>query len=160
MKRNDKKSRTSLLITTALAGLSTVLLTGCISSGSKLADSSDNVQLNQGNYTVVKANAIGTSRGFKLLGLIPLNRASYAAAKKDLYKSVDGKIDGRSIALSNQSEEKSSLYLILFSVPKITISADVIEFDSPAPAQPAVAPPAATNTTETPTAPEQVEPAP
>jgi hypothetical protein len=36
------------------------------------------------------------------------------------------------VALANQTEDRSSLYLILFSIPRVTITADVIEFtDAP-----------------------------
>jgi hypothetical protein len=37
---------------------------------------------------------------------------------------------GRSVALANQTEDVSSLNLIVFSIPKVTITADVIEFTS------------------------------
>jgi hypothetical protein len=35
---------------------------------------------------------------------------------------------GAAVALTNELEDKSTLYLILFSVPKLTLTADVIEF--------------------------------
>jgi len=50
-----------------------------------------------------------------------------------LYKSVGESLEGRAIALVNQTEDASELSFILFSIPKVTISADVIEYiDEPA----------------------------
>ena len=77
---------------------------------------------------MIKAGAIGHSSGFKLLGIIPFASPNYAEAKTDLYKSVGEPLTGRSVALANQTEDRSSIYLILFSIPKVTITADVIEF--------------------------------
>jgi len=45
-----------------------------------------------------------------------------------LYASVSEPLKGRAVALSNEMEDRSVLYLILFSVPKLTVTADVIEF--------------------------------
>ncbi len=63
-----------------------------------------------------------------MFGFIPITNPSYAGAKKDLYASIGTDVTDRSLALANQTEDRSSLYLVLFSIPKITISADVIEF--------------------------------
>jgi hypothetical protein len=35
---------------------------------------------------------------------------------------------GKSLALANATEDRSSLYLVLFSIPRISVTADVIEF--------------------------------
>jgi hypothetical protein len=42
--------------------------------------------------------------------------------------SEDQPLTGKAVALTNELEDKTTLYLILFSVPKLTLSADVIEF--------------------------------
>ena len=81
------------------------------------------VVLKSNNYKVLKAGARGDSYGFYLLGLI-----SYADAKYDLYDGIGHKLEGRSIALANQTEDTSTVYLILFSFPRITITADIVEF--------------------------------
>ena len=76
---------------------------------------------------------MGKSRGFWLL-FIPIADPSYADAKASLYRSVESELKpgetltGKAIALANQTEDRSSLMLILFSIPKVTITADVIEF--------------------------------
>lgn len=86
------------------------------------------VNLNGNNYRVIKAGARGEDFGFALFGFITLVSPSYADAKDQLYASVGESLKGRAIALANQTEDRSTLYVILFSLPKITLTADVIEF--------------------------------
>jgi hypothetical protein len=113
----------------ALLLLTATLLGGCSSTGEfKGQTTGTAVNLQQKNFKVLKAAAKGESSGFKLLGLIPFASPTYAQAKVDLYNSVGESLAGRAVALANQTEDKSSTYLILFSIPKITITADVIEF--------------------------------
>jgi hypothetical protein len=108
------------------------LFAGCSSSRVQMTEQSTKtaVDLKQGNYKMVKAGAMGTSYGFRLLGVLPFASPSYAAAREDLYSSVGGgvSVSGRSIALANQMEDRSVIYLVLFSIPKRTLTADVIEF--------------------------------
>lgn len=115
-----------------LAVMCSVLLavaSGCASNGElKGQTTGTDVQLNQKNYQLIKASAVGKSYGFYLLGFIPFDSPTYAAAKVDLYKSTGESLTGKAIALANQTEDRSTLYLILFSIPKVTITADVIEF--------------------------------
>lgn len=83
---------------------------------------------NRKNYRVVKTSARGTSRGFRLLGIIPFGSPSYANAKADLYRSVGQPLEGRAVVLAHQTEDRGSRYLILFSFPKLTLTADVLEY--------------------------------
>ena len=106
------------------------LLTGCASEGNFQHSNGTAVDLNNNNYRMIKAGASGSSTGFSLLGIIPFGSPTYSQAKSELYKSVNEPLVGRSIALANSTEDKSTTYLILFSLPKITITADVIEFTS------------------------------
>ena len=85
------------------------------------------------NYKLIKAGVMGHSSGFRLLGIVPITSPNYANAKASLYKSVSEPLTGRAVALANQTEDKSTLYLILFSIPRVTITADVIEFTDNAP---------------------------
>jgi hypothetical protein len=130
------------------ASLCALLQTGCTTaSGCFNQSTGTGVSLSQGNYRIVRANARGESTGFALLGIIPLAKPRYARAKQNLYDSVGEPLSGRAIALANQTEDRSTLYLILFSLPKLTLTADIIEFvDSPADAarqgMPAGMPPA------------------
>ena len=109
--------------------IATSLLAGCGgSAGDMQQTTGTGVSLHGNNYRIVKADARGQSSGFYLLGIIPFAMPTYADAKADLYNSVGQKLEGRSIALANQTSDNSNLYLILFSVPRITITADVVEF--------------------------------
>lgn len=102
---------------------------GCSASrGIMNEQTSTGVSLSKNNYTIVKAGAKGESTGFCLLGFICFVSPNYAEAKADLYNSSREKLEGRSIALANQTQDHSSLYLILFSIPKVTITADIVEF--------------------------------
>lgn len=120
--------KTKPLLLVLASGL---LLAGCSSQGDYRHSNATDVNLNQNNYRIVKAGAIGKSTGFDLLGIIPFASPNYGEAKSDLYKSVGQDLTGRSIALANQTEDRGTIYLILFSLPKLTITADVIEFTSP-----------------------------
>jgi hypothetical protein len=127
------KSLASISTRLALMAASAMLLclaTGCSSVGEMSGQTGTNVQLTRNNYKVIKAGAKGESYGFSLLGIIPFTSPNYADAKEALYKSVDMPLTGKAVALSNQTEDRSNLYLILFSIPKVTITADVIEFTS------------------------------
>ncbi len=110
-----------------------MLLVGCSSTGSMPQSTGTNVSLAGNNYKVLKAGAKGTSSGFYLLGIIPIVSPDYAEAKADLYESVGVSLEGRAIALANQTQDRSFLYLILFSIPKITVTADIVEFNAAAP---------------------------
>lgn len=112
----------------ALLALTALLTTGCASQGEFKQATGTGVQLTGNNYRVIKAGASGESAGFYLLGFIPIVSPSYADAKNDLYSNVGRSLEGRSVALANQTEDRSSLYLIVFSIPRVKISADVIEF--------------------------------
>lgn len=102
---------------------------GCANNqGEFRQNTATGVNLAKSNYKVVKAGVRGESKGFKLLGIIPFSSPNYADAKASLYASADENLAGRSIALANQTEDRSSTYLILFSIPKVTVTADIIEF--------------------------------
>ena len=119
-----------LLNNKALAALilSFSVLGGCSGTGDFQQSTDTSVSLERNNYKLIKSGAVGRSSGFKLLGIIPIVSPSYAEAKRDLYQSAGQTLEGRSIALANQTQDKSSLYLVLFSIPTITFSADIVEF--------------------------------
>ncbi|HUW31152.1 MAG TPA: DUF6567 family protein [Planctomycetota bacterium] len=104
-----------------------VFISGCAASGSFPHASTTNVSLAQDNYLVVKSNVIGNSSGFKLLGLLPLSAPRYTAAMADLYENASIR-EGRAYALTNVIQERSTTYIILFSVPRLTVRADIVEF--------------------------------
>ena len=112
--------------------LITFLVYGCVSSGGAgrmMQSTETGVVLKESNYKMLKAGAEGSSYGFSLFGFIPIASPSYANAKKALYASVKEPLEGRPVALANQTEDHKTLYLILFSIPRITLSADVVEFN-------------------------------
>ena len=115
---------------TLMVLISALAVTGCASHGDYRVGNNTAVNLNGNNYRVVKANATGESTGFRLLGIIPFASPKYSVAKANIYKSVQEPLAGRSIALANQTEDRSTIYVILFSLPKLTLTADVIEFTS------------------------------
>ncbi|MGR9088668.1 MAG: DUF6567 family protein [Gammaproteobacteria bacterium] len=104
------------------------LLSGLVpaSGGTQLLTGTE-VKLSRQNYKIVKANAIGSSTGFSFLGLITMKPPRYDDAMTKLYQS-GGVTEGKAQALVNVVHEFSSAYFILFSLPKITVRADVIEF--------------------------------
>ena len=86
------------------------------------------VDQNRNNFRVIKACAKGESSGFSLLGILQFVSPSYTEAKEKMYASAGGHLEGKAVTLVNQTEEYSSIYLILFSIPKLTLTADVIEY--------------------------------
>lgn len=112
-----------------IVGTILITLTGCTSSGTiKGQSTSATVDLSRNNYRVLKAGAVGKSSGFKLLGFLNFSSPSYAKAKNNLYKDVNTTLEGKAIALINQTEDSSTVNLLLFQITKLTLSADVIEY--------------------------------
>jgi len=102
---------------------------GCASTGEfRGQGTAASVSLEKKNYRIIKVAAKGESSGFKLLGLIPFASPTYSEAKESLYESINQPLEGRAIALVNQTEDRSYMYFILFSIPKITLTADIIEY--------------------------------
>lgn len=89
------------------------------------------VRLQEANFIVTKTNVVGQSKGFSLLGILTIVPAKYTTAASRLYKQAEMQ-QGRSQTLANMVMEKDSTYLILFSIPRTAIRADVIEFIPPA----------------------------
>jgi len=111
-----------------------VVAAGCASSHVNVGQSTTTaVDLKGKNYQMIQAGATGTSYGFRLLGILPFASPHYAAARQDLYASVKVPLTGKAVALADQMEDRSTLYLILFSIPKVTLTADVIEFTDSSP---------------------------
>jgi len=86
------------------------------------------VNLSEGNFVVVKTNLVGRSKGFSLLGFIPIYPARLTTAMDRLYANAEIQ-PGQSESLAHLITEHSSSYWILFSLPEITARADVIQFN-------------------------------
>ena len=86
------------------------------------------VSLTGNNYRVLQTNLIARSRGFKLLGFITIKSASYVQAMSRLCAQAQIQ-EGRPQVFANVVYETGGPNLILFSIPRIRIRADVIEFN-------------------------------
>jgi hypothetical protein len=85
------------------------------------------VLLSTDNYKILKTNVVGTDWGINLLGLIPIVSPDYTKAVAKLYAA--GEVtEGRPQAIANVLQQHTSPFFILFSIPRITFRADVIEF--------------------------------
>jgi len=127
LKKKDIQMKSKIL-TFAVCLAFMAILTGCSSVGEMKGGRTDtSISLAGKNYKLIKGGAQGKDYGFWFL-FIPIVSPNYADAKASLYKSVDEPLTGKAIALANQTEDRSCLFLILVSIPRITITADVIEF--------------------------------
>ena len=101
-----------------------LFITGCISVGD--IPLRYDTSLTQKNFQVVQKNVRGEDSGFSLFCIIPFASPSYADAMGDLHNQVS--MLGKPIALVNVTRDESLKCFILFGIPEITISAEVIEF--------------------------------
>jgi hypothetical protein len=123
------KMKISNILSVFFVGFVSFNVSGCVEGTGRFNQSNETrVGLDGNNYKMVKAGVRGESTGFTLLGILPLVAPSYADAKANLYANTGENLTGRSIALANQTEDKSGINLLIFQVPKVTITADVVEF--------------------------------
>lgn len=104
------------------------------------------VKLEQANFVTVKTNVVGQCKGFSLLGIITLVPARYSTAMDRMYAQAEMR-QGQAQTLANMVVERSTTFLILYSIPRVSIRADVVEFVpsspvGPSPAAPGGTPPA------------------
>ena len=110
------------------------LVIGCASNVGNMPQATQSAtHLDRANFRVVKASARGVDRGFYLFGIIPIITPSLSDATDQLMQGISA--EGRAISLTNVTQERQTLYVVLFSLPKIVVRADVIEFleEEPAP---------------------------
>ena len=103
-----------------------LLFIGCVSVGEKPFNTGTRTDLNRANFRMLKASARGTDTGFRLFCFLPLFSPCYADAMEGLHSKVE--MEGKATALVNVTHDKSEMFLLLFSVPRIKITADIIEF--------------------------------
>ena len=113
-----------------MASLIILFITGCVSSTHKLSNYTEvDVDLSKRNFRVIKPNLIGESYGFRLLGIIPIISASYSRAMTDLSSEANISTNiletGKTVLVG--TVEETHTFLFLFSIPKLTIRADLIE---------------------------------
>jgi hypothetical protein len=90
------------------------------------------VTLSGANFMVVKTNVVGQSKGFALLGIVTIVPARFQTAMNRLYADAQMQ-PGKPQTMGNVVMEKSSTFLILFSIPRVSVRADVLEFVPPPP---------------------------
>ncbi len=123
------------------------LLNGCGNSGMFLASNSTEVQLKEGNYTIVAKNVTGTSETSYLLGasyswgiatnsvgIIPLdsNKMLYKEARESLWENFEKQgesIEGRTLALVNIQYDSNTANFLIYTKASVSMTADIIEFD-------------------------------
>jgi hypothetical protein len=119
-----------------------ISLVACTTNvGQLLPDTGPDVVLREKNYKLVKAHAVGQSTGMSLFCVIPITSPTLAEAKQKLDESLGETLEGRALAFTNKSLDRSTMNAVLYSIETITLSADVIEFQSAAPS--AASPPEA-----------------
>jgi len=98
-------------------------------SGSATADfhSGTTVKLDQANFVMVKTNVTGQCKGFALFGLITITPARFSTAMDRLYGGADLQ-PGHPQTLVNVVAERSTSFYLLYSIPRVSVRADVVEF--------------------------------
>jgi hypothetical protein len=89
--------------------------------------SETSIRLEQANFGVVKTNLVGRSQGFALLGIITMVPARFTDALNRVYSQAEMQA-GRPQTLANVTVERTSAYWILFSIPRVSVRADLVEF--------------------------------
>jgi hypothetical protein len=107
--------------------LISIILTSCSSPSGLGHGTGTQVDLGKKNYRIIKSNAVGSSWGFWLFGIIPIVPISHTEAITNMCEKSSLK-EGAAQAYINVAEEKTSIYLILFSLPKLSVRADIVEF--------------------------------
>lgn len=85
------------------------------------------IHLERANFVTVKTNVVGQARGWSLFGVLTMSPARLGTAMDRLYSGAEMQA-GRPQTLANVIVERSSSFYILFSVPRVTVRGDVVEF--------------------------------
>ena len=102
-------------------------LTGVAPSSSVDIHDQTSIRLQDGNFVTLRTNVVGSSQGFNLLGFITIYPATVHKAMNQLYAHAEAE-EGRPETLAHLMVEHSAIYVVLFSIPKVTARADLIEF--------------------------------
>lgn len=85
------------------------------------------IHLEQANFVTVRTNVVGQARGWSLFGVLTMSPARLGTAMDRLYAAAEMQ-PGRPQILANVIAERSSSFYLLYSVPRVTVRADVVEF--------------------------------
>ncbi len=91
----------------------------------------DALKVDRNDCRMVCTQLVGESKGFSLLGFIPIKQPSEVVAVKRMYDNATrrgAQIEGRSAQFANRSIEHSSNYYVLWSRPTIKSSGDLVEY--------------------------------
>ncbi len=123
------------------------ILSGCSNTGAFLAANQTIVNLNEGNYTISATNVTGESESAYVFGAsystglmagtIAIARIEgtgmlYAEALENLwtnYEAAHGTVRNQKLALANVRYDSDILNLIVYTKVKVTVRADIIEFE-------------------------------
>ncbi len=89
------------------------------------------LNVDRNDCRVLCTQAMGESKGFSLLGIIPIKQPSEIQAVKAMYDSVAKRgvqIEGQSAYFANRAVERSSNYFVLWSRPTIRTSGDLVQY--------------------------------
>jgi hypothetical protein len=111
----------------ALSALPIASMVGSPNASALEIHNQTDVRLQEANFIVTKTNVVGQSEGFSLLGIVTIVPAKFVEAMNRLYAQA-GIQPGRSQTLANLVLERNNTYFILFSLPRVSVRADVIEF--------------------------------
>src|SRR5262245_66008023 len=118
----------ALLVLCGCAGVSSVPVSSLLPGAATLeVHRETSIRLDQANFGVVKTNLAGRSQGFALLGIITIVPARFTDALNRIYSEA-GMQRGRPQTLANITVERSSAYWILFSIPRVSVHADLVAF--------------------------------
>ena len=116
----------------SLTVLAVVLsFTACSSTGFSCATQTV-ANLSEKNFRVIETNVQGTSSGFSIFGFLgpaalPIFSPTYAGAMASLHRAAQ--IEGKSAVPVNMTVDISYFNLLIFSIPSITVCADIVEYD-------------------------------
>ncbi len=137
------------LLFAALLLAAVVGLTGCAQTGMFAAAQVTSVELGEPNYRVIATNVTGSAEAGYLLGIsIPSGMMSTTLALARIegtgmlyrealaalwanFEAAHGSIAGRRLALVNIRYDADNLNLLLYTRPRLSIRADVVEFAAP-----------------------------
>ena len=141
MTRPIRLSLTLALVVVAL------LSAGCVNSGALFSSNLTNVELGEGNYTLVATNVQGQSEAGYLFGFsgsqgghastlalfrVEGNGMLYKEAVENLWSKVEaehGPVSGRRLALVNMHfDADAANFLGLYTKTIVSVRADVVEF--------------------------------
>lgn len=123
------------------------ILSGCSNTGAFLAANQTVVNLNEGNYTIAATNVTGESESASVLGVsystglmagtFAIARVEgtgmlYAEALENLwsnYEAANGAVRNQKLALTNIRYDSDILNLVVYTKVKVTVRADIIEFE-------------------------------